>query len=181
MKQARYSEENSGHFALAFDYYTHFTSPIRRYPDLMVHRILREIKLKGRLSKKRIKELKALLPEVAMHSSHRERLAEEAERDIVDLKKAQFMIDRIGEEYIGYITGVTPFGLFVELEELFIEGLVHIATLQDDYYSYLENQHMLKGEYGGKSYSLGEKIWVRVENVSIEKREIDFSLLKKSL
>ena len=135
----------------------------------------------GKFSKKRIKELEGSLPEIALHSSHRERLADEAERDIVDLKKAQFMMDKIGEEYFGYITGVTPFGLFVELEDLFIEGLVHITSLTDDYYIYLENQHMLKGETKGKTYTLGERVSVRVEGVSIEKREIDFSLLKKTL
>jgi ribonuclease R len=181
MKQARYSEENAGHFALAFHNYTHFTSPIRRYPDLMVHRILREAGKKGKFSKKRTKELEESLPVIAEHSSERERLAQEAERDIVDLKKAQFMMNKIGEEYCGYITGVTSFGFFVELENLFVEGLVHVSSLEDDYYIYLEDRYMLKGERKGKTYSLGDRVCIRVENVSIEKREIDFSLLKKTL
>jgi ribonuclease R len=181
MKQARYSEENTGHFALAFENYTHFTSPIRRYPDLMVHRILREVRKKGKLPAKRFRELEESLPSIAEHTSNRERTADDAERDIVDLKKAQFMMNKIGEEYFGYITGVTPFGLFVELEDLFVEGLVRMADLADDYYIYIENQYMLKGEHKGKTYSLGDRVYVRVENVSIEKREIDFSLLKKTL
>lgn len=181
MKKARYSEENLGHFALAFDNYTHFTSPIRRYPDLTVHRLLRIARKKERLSKKRIKELEETLPKIAEQSSNMERSADEAEREIVDLKKAQFMLNKIGEEYFGYVSGVTPFGFFVELEDLFVEGLVHVTNLKDDYYLYLENQHMLKGESRGKTYRLGDRVYVRVANVSLEKREIDFSLLKKSL
>ena len=177
MKQAVYSEKNSGHFCLAFDCYTHFTSPIRRYPDLIVHRILKNLFENKRLSKNKKVYLKNSLPAIAEHSSLRERIAVEAEREIIDLNKVHFMMDKIEEKYSGFITGVTSFGLFVELENLFVEGLVHVTMMKDDYYIYHEKKHSLIGEHSRKVYRIGDKVKVAVENVSIEKRQIDFALL----
>tara|TARA_Y100000294_G_scaffold62574_1_gene59260 strand:- start:82 stop:615 length:534 start_codon:yes stop_codon:yes gene_type:complete len=176
MKQAVYSEKNSGHFCLAFDCYTHFTSPIRRYPDLITHRILKALLVKKRLQQKKIDVLKKSLPAIAEHSSLRERVAMEAEREILDLNKARFMMDKIGEEYSGFITGVKSYGVFVELEELFVEGLVHVTSIKDDYYIYHEEKHSIIGEHRGKIYRLGDKVKVEVENVSLDKRQIDFVL-----
>ena len=176
MKQAVYSEKNSGHFCLAFDCYTHFTSPIRRYPDLITHRILKALLVKKRLQQKKIDVLKKSLPAIAEHSSLRERVAMEAEREILDLNKARFMMDKIGEEYSGFITGVKSYGVFVELEDLFVEGLVHVTSIKDDYYIYHEEKHSIIGEHRGKIYRLGDKVKVEVENVSLEKRQIDFVL-----
>jgi len=173
MKQARYSMENLGHFGLASSCYTHFTSPIRRYPDLVVHRILKLI-LAGKLKESGRERLEKILPETAGHTSGRERIAMEAEREIVDLKKLQFMKDKIGEEYDGFISGVTAFGFFVELVEYFLEGLVHVSSLPRDFYHYAEKQHSLVGEHTGETFRIGEKIRVRVARVSLEKRQIDF-------
>jgi ribonuclease R len=134
MKQARYSMENIGHFGLASSNYTHFTSPIRRYPDLVVHRLLRELLRRGRFSPEREEELIQSLPEVAAHSSERERIASDAEREVVNLKKVEFMADKTGESFDGFITGVAPFGFFVELQDFLVDGLVHVSTLGDDYF-----------------------------------------------
>jgi len=175
MKQARYSEKNIGHFGLAFEYYTHFTSPIRRYPDLVVHRILKKI-IKGRYSENDKEHWEKNLPETAAHTSMRERNAMEAEREIVDLKKTQFMKDKIGEIYNGIISGVTSFGLFVELEGYFIEGLVHVTNMKDDYYIFMEKEHSLIGEHTNKRHRIGDTIKVKVENVDIERRQIDLML-----
>ncbi|GLI36624.1 ribonuclease R [Geobacter hydrogenophilus] len=175
MKQARYSHENLGHFGLAARCYTHFTSPIRRYPDLVVHRILKAL-LAGKMTEKEIERLETTLPETAEQTSRRERVAMEAEREIVALKKAQFMREKIGEEFDGYITGVTSFGLFVELAEIFVEGMVHISTMGDDFYRYLEKQHALVGERLKETYRIGDKVRVTVAGVSIEKRQIEFVL-----
>lgn len=176
MKQAVYSEKNSGHFCLAFDCYTHFTSPIRRYPDLITHRILKTLLTKKQVPGNRIEYLKVNLSSIAEHSSQRERVAMEAEREIIDLNKVHFMLDKTGEEFSGFITGVTSFGIFVELEDMFVEGLVHITSIKDDYYVYHEKQHSLIGEHKRKIYRIGDKVEVIVENVSIEKRQIDFAL-----
>lgn len=173
MKQARYSSENLGHYGLASRCYTHFTSPIRRYPDLVVHRLLKKA-LKGGLKRKEREILEAELPETSAHSSRMERIAMDAERDIVDLKKTQFMKDRIGEEFEGFITGVMNYGLFVELVEYFVEGMVHVSQLPSDYYSYLEKQHALVGEKSKRVFRIGDRISVRIKNVSIENRRIDF-------
>jgi ribonuclease R len=178
MKQARYSEENAGHFGLAAGTYTHFTSPIRRYPDLIVHRIM-----KGALRNKFRNEeaagrLAEGLPEAAAHCSRRERTAMEAERDVVAMLKLRFMQDKLGETYDGIITGVVAFGFFVQLADLFVEGLVHVSTLADDYYHYVEKQHCLRGERRKRVYRIGDRVRVRVDRVDRERKRIDFSLME---
>jgi ribonuclease R len=179
MKQARYAAENLGHFGLAASCYTHFTSPIRRYPDLVVHRILKGV-ISGRLKEREQERLLAILPEVAAHSSRRERVAMEAEREIVELKKMQFMQDKVGEEYDGFITGVIVHGFFVELVEMFVEGMVHVSSLPRDYYNYFEKQHALVGERTREIFRIGDRVRVRVANVSLEKKQIDFVWVKTS-
>jgi ribonuclease R len=176
MKQARYSTENAGHFGLAADTYTHFTSPIRRYPDLIVHRLVKEVLKKKKMSASRAEELAGPLAEIARTSSERERVAMEAEREVVDLKKVRFMEDKMGEEFFGFITGVTSFGFFVELEAFFVEGLVHITSIPDDYYVFLEKEHSLLGRHHRRRFRIADRVRVRVENVNLEKRQIDFSL-----
>jgi len=178
MKQARYSPENIGHFGLAFENYTHFTSPIRRYPDLIVHRLLKEIIKKKHIPKKRLDIWEERLPKIAQHSSEKERTADAAENDIVELKRVQFMLEKIGDEYEGIISGVTSFGLFVELKEIFVEGLIHVSSMADDYYALNERDHSLIGRRTKKRFRMGDRVKVKVENVSIEKRQIDFNLLK---
>ncbi|MTI61397.1 MAG: ribonuclease R [Firmicutes bacterium] len=175
MKQAVYSPYNIGHFGLSIEYYSHFTSPIRRYPDLMIHRIIKEVISKGQLSKKRIKSLEERLNTVAEHSSLQERRAMEAERDSVELKKIEFMKDKIGREYEGIINGVTNFGLFVELDNT-VEGLVHVENLKDDYYHYNDKQHCLIGESTRKVYRFGDRVTVKVDKVNPDERELDFVL-----
>ncbi len=178
MKQAIYTPTNIGHFGLAIDYYSHFTSPIRRYPDLMIHRIINEVVTKGTLSKKRISELEKKLHQVSEHSSLQERRAMEAERDSVELKKLEFMKDKIGREFDGIINGVTNFGMFVELDNT-VEGLIHVEDLKDDYYHYNEKQHCLVGESTKKVYRFGEKIRVKIDNINLDEREIDFVLVEE--
>jgi ribonuclease R len=176
MKQARYSTENVGHFGLAAESYTHFTSPIRRYPDLIVHRILKAA-TRGLLKKEAYtKQLAATLPDAATHCSLRERTAMEAERDVITMLKLQFMTDKLGEIYDGIITGTANFGLFVQLHELFVEGLVHISALTDDYYTYIEKLHCLRGEKRKKVYRIGDTVRVRVDRVDTVRKKIDFSL-----
>ncbi|MGE3278063.1 MAG: ribonuclease R [Vicinamibacterales bacterium] len=175
MQKARYDAINVGHFGLAAHTYTHFTSPIRRYPDLVVHRLLRELR-RGRVSDERRDELDDDLPEVGRHTSEREKRASEAERELVQWKKVRFMADKVGEVYSGYITGVAPFGLFVELSEHFVEGLVHVSTMADDYYRYSEQGHTLFGETSKKVYRLGDKVKVQVVRVDMERRQIDLGL-----
>ena len=176
MKQARYSAENLGHFGLAATSYTHFTSPIRRYPDLVVHRILKRVVAK-KLKQADKDRLEARLPETALHTSKRERVAMEAEREMVDLKKMQFMRDKIGEEYDGFITGVAPFGLFVELVDLFVEGMVPVATLPQDYYVHLEKSHALVGERSRAMYRIADKIRVKVAAVNEPRKQVEFALI----
>ncbi|GAW66683.1 ribonuclease R [Geoanaerobacter pelophilus] len=176
MKQARYSAENLGHYGLAAESYTHFTSPIRRYPDLVVHRILKRV-LTGKMKQVDKDRLEARLPETAAHTSKRERVAMEAEREMVDLKKMQFMRDKVGEEYDGYITGVAPFGLFVELVELFVEGMIPVATLPMDYYVHLEKSHALVGERTRAMYRIADKIRVKVASVNEARKQVEFSLV----
>lgn len=175
LKQARYESENLGHFGLAAEYYTHFTSPIRRYPDLIVHRLLRETIENGKLSANRKSKLAKMLPEIALNSSIRERAAADAERETVDLKKVEYMEDYIGEKFAGFISGVTAFGFFVELENG-IEGLVHVSSMDDDYYQYVEEQYALIGERTRKVFQLGEKVEIYVNKVNIEEKTIDFIL-----
>jgi ribonuclease R len=179
MKQARYAAENLGHFGLAAACYTHFTSPIRRYPDLVVHRILKGV-ISDRLKERDRERLRATLPEVAAHSSRRERVAMEAEREIVEMKKMQFMQDKVGEEYDGFITGVIVHGFFVELVEMFVEGMVQVSTLPRDYYNFVEKQHSLVGERTREVFRIGDRVRVRVANVSLEKKQIDFVWVKTS-
>ncbi len=157
MQKARYDAASLGHFGLAAEHYTHFTSPIRRYPDLVVHRMLRESR-HGAMTEARRDELEEELPEVARHTSEMERRADEAERELLQWKKVRFMADKVGDEYEGYITGVAPFGLFIELIEHYVEGLVHISSMADDYYRFVEQQHILRGENTKKVYRLGDKV-----------------------
>jgi ribonuclease R len=175
MQKARYDPQNRGHFGLAAESYTHFTSPIRRYPDLVVHRTLRESR-HGLMTEDRREELTDDLPEIARHTSERERRADEAERELVQWKKVRFMADKVGDEFEGYITGVTAFGLFIELVEHFVEGLVHVSTMADDYYRFVEKAHTLQGEKTGRVYRLGDKVTVQVVKVDMERRQIDLGL-----
>lgn len=174
MKQAKYTVECTGHFGLACQYYCHFTSPIRRYPDLQIHRIIKE-QLRGRMKEKRIAHYESKLPEVAKHSSTMERRADEAERETEKLKKAEFMEQHIGEVYEGVISGVTSWGIYVELENT-IEGMVHVSKLPGDYYYYDENSYEMVGQDTGKKYRLGEQIKIRVDGVERLTRTIDFSI-----
>ena len=174
MQKARYDTENQGHFGLAAGSYTHFTSPIRRYPDLVVHRTLRESR-RG-MSDERRNELMEDLPEMARHTSERERRANDAERELVQWKKVRFMADKVGDEFDGYITGVTAFGLYIELIEHFVEGMVHVSTMADDYYRFVERAHVLRGENAGRVYRLGDRVTVQVIKVDMERRQIDLGL-----
>jgi ribonuclease R len=175
MQKARYDAENLGHFGLAAANYTHFTSPIRRYPDLVVHRTLREHR-HGAMNDARQEELSDELPETARHTSERERRADDAERELVQWKKVRFMADKVGDEFEGYITGVTAFGLYIELIEHFVEGLIHISTMADDYYRFVERAHVLRGENTGKVYRLGDRVTVQVIKVDMERRQVDLGL-----
>jgi ribonuclease R len=177
MQKARYDAQNLGHFGLAASSYTHFTSPIRRYPDLVVHRTLREWR-QGAMDEDRREQLTEDLPEIARHTSERERRADEAERELVQWKKVRFMADKVGDEFQGYITGVTAFGLFIELIEHFVEGLVHVSTMADDYYRFIDRAHVLKGENTGKVYRLGDRVDVQVVKVDMERRQVDLALVE---
>lgn len=177
MKQARYAAENVGHFGLAAELYCHFTSPIRRYPDLVVHRILREVLSREKISDRRRSWWQKQLPSIADQCSANERRAMDAERDIIDLKKCQFMADKVGEEFQGTVAGVQSFGIFVELQEIFVEGLVPIASLDDDYYQYEEHLHRLIGQRRRKIYQVGMEISVRLRHVDLDRRQIDFELV----
>lgn len=173
MKQAVYQTENIGHFGLAAQYYTHFTSPIRRYPDLIVHRLLRAWMHNPSMTDGESEKLSDNLDVIAEHSSLRERAAAEAERATVELKKAEYMAEHIGEEFDGVISGVTAFGMFVELENG-VEGLVHISSLMDDYYEFYEDRYALVGTHTKNQYRLGDKVRIEVLNVNISEVSIDF-------
>lgn len=179
LKLARYSTNNVGHFGLAMPFYTHFTSPIRRYPDLIVHRLLRQAKNKKKLSDTQQQAKIEQLEDIAQQSSMRERVAEKAERDIVSIKRAQFMESKLGEEFVSIVSGVSPHGVFIELEDLYIEGLVHVSNMRDDYYHYLDREHVLLGERTKQRYQIGDKLLVQVERVDVDRRQIDFIILKQ--
>ena len=174
MKQAKYSTISSGHFGLATNYYCHFTSPIRRYPDLQIHRIIKEC-LRGKMNDKRISHYDKILPEVAKHASDMERRADEAERETEKMKKVEYMSAHIGEEFEGVISGVTAWGFYVELPDT-IEGLVHVTSLKDDYYDYSESTYELVGQITNHRYKLGQKVRVVVTATDALLRTIDFEL-----
>jgi ribonuclease R len=174
MQKARYDAANLGHFGLAADAYTHFTSPIRRYPDLVVHRVLRASR-QG-MTEERRAEIAEDLPEIARHTSERERRANDAERELVQWKKVRFMADKVGDEFEGYVTGVSAFGLYIELVEHFVEGMVHVSTMADDYYRFVERAHILRGEKNARVYRLGDRVKVQVIRVDLERRQIDLGL-----
>lgn len=177
MKQARYAPARTDHFGLASEYYTHFTSPIRRYPDLFIHRVLREaLAAGGALEERRASDLRARAAYAAAISSERERLAMEAEREATDIKKVAFMQNKIGDVYPGFISGVTSWGLYVELENT-VEGLVHVRTMSDDFYVYDERNFALTGRNTGRRYRLGDPVRVRVLRASAEDRTVEFELL----
>lgn len=180
MQHARYDTEALGHFGLSAQYYSHFTSPIRRYPDLAIHRVIKELLHNGnRLNEKRIAVLNKKMAHYAMQSSQREKVAEDAERDSVDLKKVEFMQPHVGETFTAKISGVTNFGLFVQLDNS-IEGLVHISTLVDDFYQFRPESFSLLGEHSRKVYQLGQVLQVRLTRVSVEDRQIDFEVVKET-
>ncbi|MCI7149060.1 ribonuclease R [bacterium] len=175
MKQAKYSPDNDGHFGLAIKYYTHFTSPIRRYPDLQIHRIIKD-NLRGRMTESRRDHYAKILTEVTMQASSLERRADEAERETVKLKKVQYMKKFYGEEFEGVISGITKWGLYVELPNT-VEGLVHVANMMDDHYDYDETHFQMVGTHTGKRYELGQKVKVRVTGCDTIARTIDFELV----
>jgi ribonuclease R len=177
MKQARYAPENIGHFGLASACYTHFTSPIRRYPDLIVHRALENVLGEKKLKPGEREELDRYLAEAGKHTSERERTAMDAEREMVDLKKAQFMMDKIGQEFGGFIVSLVNFGFFVELENYFVEGLVKLSSLKDDDYQYYEKEYLIKGRRHGRKFRLGDAVRVRVARINAFRSEIDFELV----
>jgi ribonuclease R len=176
MKKAQYSQKGPGHFCLGFKHYTHFTSPIRRYPDLVTHRLLKD-NLNQKFSAREKKLLAKEMMEIAEHSTLREGKAMEVEREITDLRRTQYMSDKIGKSFTGIIVNVTQFGFFVELVEVFVEGLVHVSSLADDYYIYMEQDHKWRGQRKNKVYKIGDLVKVRVAQVNISLRRIDLALL----
>ena len=172
MQKARYDVVNLGHFGLAAHTYTHFTSPIRRYPDLVVHRMLRELR-GGRVDDDRRADLEDMLPEIAQHTSAMERRAQEAERELVQWKKVRFMTGRVGESFAGHVTGVAPYGLFVQLSEHFVEGMVHVSTLTDDVYRFDESARVLFGPRSRRVFRLGDALQVRVARVDLDRRQVE--------
>ena len=177
MKQAKYTPENTGHFGLAAQYYCHFTSPIRRYPDLQIHRIIKET-LRGRMNENRMEHYESILPEVTKHASQMERRAEEAERETIRLKKAEYMEQHIGEVFAGVISSITKWGMYVELENT-VEGLIHVTNMHGDHYDYYEDRFEMIGEHTRRSYKLGQKVYVRVLDTDRLQRTIDFELVNK--
>ncbi len=177
LKQAKYNPVNEGHFGLAANYYCHFTSPIRRYPDLQIHRIIKE-SLKGALSEGRIKMLEGIVKEVSEQSSYQERVAEKAERETDDLKKCEYMLDFVGETFEGMVSSITSFGIFTELANT-VEGMTRLVDLEDDYYYYDEDNMQMVGQRTKKKFRIGDKVLVEVEHVNIDTREIDFLILEK--
>lgn len=176
LKRARYSTVNVGHFGLASSSYSHFTSPIRRYPDLVVHRILREVLTKKHLCSKRIKELEGILPEIAFHSSVTERQADEAEMAVLDAMRVWFMKDMIGEIFEGKVVSVTPYGLKIRLRDYFVDGFLHLSFMTDDFYQYDEKTMSLRGIKKKRRFSIGDEVTVRIEQVNMEDKEIIFGM-----
>ena len=176
MKQAKYDPKSIGHFGLATEFYTHFTSPIRRYPDLTVHRLIRTYLINKEMNQQIIDQWKEDMPDIARHSSEAERTAVDAERDVDDMKKAEYMLDKIGEEYTGVISSVTSFGMFVELENT-VEGLVHVSYLTDDYYHFDERSYALIGERTGNVYRIGQEVKVKVININMDEHVVDFEMI----
>ncbi|MFZ0105846.1 MAG: RNB domain-containing ribonuclease, partial [Thiobacillus sp.] len=171
LRQAVYSPDNKGHFGLAYEAYTHFTSPIRRYPDLLVHRGIKAVLNGEKLPAKG-------LAEIGVHCSQTERRADDATRDVDAWLKTYFMRDRIGDEYDGTVSAVTSFGIFVALDDIFIEGLVHVSELGQDYFHYDQAKHWMLGERTGKRYRLGDRVRIKVMRADIETSKIDFSLVE---
>lgn len=190
LSQAQYDPENEGHFGLAFKAYTHFTSPIRRYPDLLVHRGIRHIIRSDKECRhvRRVADAKAIarkqiypydlaaMVQLGEHCSMTERRADDATRDVVDFLKCEYIREHIGEEFEGVISAVTGFGLFVELKDVYVEGLVHVSSLQNDYYQFDPVKHRLTGERTRRSFRLGDSVWVRVVAVNLDDRKVDFEL-----
>jgi len=177
MQKARYAPDNLGHFGLAASSYTHFTSPIRRYPDLVVHRALRAARHNA-LDEETREDWQQEMPETARHTSEMERRADDAERELLQWKKVKFMADKVGDEFEGYVTGVAAFGLFIELVEHYVEGMVHVSTMADDYYRFIDSAHLLRGENTQKVYRLGDKVKVQVIRVNMDVRQIDLGLVE---
>jgi ribonuclease R len=173
MAKAVYSTKNAGHFGLAFDFYTHFTSPIRRYPDLLIHRMVKHYTVGGAFSKDEIAELDQL----ALRSSEREVAASEAERDSIKMKQVEFLAGRIGEEFDAVISGVSDRGLYVELKETRAEGMIRIRDIGDDYFVYDEKRYRLVGEKSKKEYALGDPIKVKLMAARIPEKELDFGIV----
>ena len=178
MKRAFYSENDTGHFALALEHYCHFTSPIRRYPDLIVHRRLTELVASGALYGDRRKQIDARMPSIGIQSSERERRAEEAEREVLEWKKVIFMRDKVGHAFNGIITGVAPFGLFVDLEEVFVTGMVPVATIGGDFWVFNERAHRLRGESTARELRLGDRVKIEVKSIDEDRHQIEFRLLE---
>ncbi|CAH1218923.1 Ribonuclease R [Paenibacillus auburnensis] len=177
MKQAKYDAESTGHFGLAAEYYSHFTSPIRRYPDLVIHRVMREVlENGGALTEKRQEYLATRMPDIAQQSSERERVAVEAERDTEQLKKCEFMQDKVGEEFEAMVSSVTSFGMFIELDNT-VEGLIRLSALSDDYYHFDEAHMALIGERTSKVFRIGDEVKIRVAKVNMDDHTIDFELV----
>ena len=177
LKQARYSTENAGHFGLASECYLHFTSPIRRYPDLVVHRVLREALEKRKLSDDRKEALLGLLREIALQSSRSERVAEKAEREVIGAMRVWFMAGRVGESFDGAVVGVSTQGIRVRLNECYVDGFLHVSSLSDDYYAYDERSVILRGRRGGRTFGLGQAVRIRLERVDRAERELVFGLV----
>lgn len=174
MKQAKYTVEDTGHFGLAAKYYCHFTSPIRRYPDLQIHRIIKET-LRGKMTEAKIQHYKGILEEVARQSSAMERRAEEVERETIKMKKAEYMKQHIGEAFEGTVSGVTEWGFYVELDNT-VEGLVHVNSLTDDYYTFDKDRYCLVGDMTGRAYRMGQRVKVWVENADANTKTVDFKI-----
>jgi len=179
LKKACYQPENIGHFGLAFSHYTHFTSPIRRYPDLLIHRLLKELEETKSYVPERRAYLQEKLPFIGKFTSDRERLADEVEQESIKLKQIEYLKDKLGEHFSGIIAGILPFGFFVRLDDLLAEGLVRLSSMEDDYYRYEEKNKRLVGRHSRKIYNLGERVKVQLIRVNKEEREIDFNLVSE--